>query len=143
MKGQVTEENGDMLKVHIVRMEACGHCKACLSGYMEADMDLDAKNLCEAEIGDWVELELQENAFMNAVLISYGIPLLGFIAGILLGQFVMAPLIPTFPDSLISFGMGIVGVLACYGWIKSQNARWEKGKYTPMAVKLSMEGYEV
>lgn len=142
MKGLVTEESGNMIKVHIIRQEACGRCKACLSGYMEQDMDIDAKNLCDAEVGDWVELTLQENAFMNAVLISYGVPLIGFFVGLFLGHFVVSPLVPL-PDSLVSFALGIVGVLGCYAWIKSQNTRWEGGKYMPMAVRLTTEGYGV
>ncbi|WMI81752.1 SoxR reducing system RseC family protein [Anaerotignum sp. MB30-C6] len=142
MKGLVTEEIGSMVKVHIIRQEACGHCKACLSGYMEKDMDIDAQNLCDAEVGDWVELELQENAFMNAVLISYGIPLVGFFVGLFFGYFVVSPLVPL-PDSLVSFLMGFAGILACYAWIRSQNARWEAGRYMPMAVRLTTEGYGV
>ncbi len=142
MKGLVTKENGKMLKVHIVRQEACGKCRACLSGMMEQDMDIDARNLCDAEVGDWVELELQENAFLYAVLISYGLPLIGFFIGLFLGHFVVGPLVPL-PDSLVSFVLGIAGVLICYAWIKSQNPRWEGGKYLPLAVRLTSEGYEV
>lgn len=142
MKGMVTEEIGNMLKVHIIRQEACGHCKACFSGYMEKDMDLDARNLCDAEVGDWVELELQENAFMNAVLISYGIPLIGFFVGLFFGQYVLSPIIPL-PDSLVAFFTGFICILICYGWIRSQNARWEAGRYLPMAVRLTTEGYGV
>lgn len=142
MKGVVTEENSGMVKVHIIRQEACGHCKACFSGYMEQDMDIDAKNLCDAEIGDWVELELQDNAFLKAVLISYGIPLVGFFAGMLLGHFLVSPLLPL-PDGVVSFALGMLGVLLCYGWIKSQNPRWEGGRYMPMAVRLTTEGYGV
>ena len=59
MKGLVTETKGRFVTVHIVRKEACGECRACLSGMMENDMDIEAQNLCEAEVGDWVELELQ------------------------------------------------------------------------------------
>lgn len=143
MRGLVTEESGSMIKVHIIRQEACGRCKACLSGYMEKDMDIDAKNLCDAEVGDWVELQLQENAFMHAVLISYGIPLIGFFVGMFLGHFAISPLVPFLPDGLVSFLFGFIGVLGCYTWIKGQNPRWEGGKYMPMAVRLTTEGYGV
>lgn len=140
MKGLVTNESGNLLKVHIVRQEACGQCRACLSGFAEQDMDIDAKNLCDAEVGDWVELELQDNAFMKAVLISYGIPLIGFFIGLFFGYYVVSPLVPL-PESLVSFGLGLVGVLMCYAWIKSQNPKWEGGKYLPLAVRLASEGY--
>ena len=48
MKGLVTETKGRLVTVHIVRKEACGECRACLSGMMENDMDIEAQNLCEA-----------------------------------------------------------------------------------------------
>ena len=138
MKGLVTNENGDLIKVHIVRKEACGKCNACFTG-QQKDMDIDAKNLCDAEIGDWVELELQENAFVKAVLISYAIPLIGFFIGLFFGYYVVSPIVPL-PASLVGFGMGMIGVLICYAWIKSQNHRWEAGGYLPLAVRLTAEG---
>lgn len=141
MKGLVKETKGNLLTVRIVRREACGECRACLSGMMENDMDIEAKNLCDAEVGDWVELELQENAFMNAVLIMYGIPLIGFLAGILLGYFVVGPLLPI-SESLTAILLGALGIFICYMWIKSQNPRWESGKYRPLAVSLAEEGEE-
>lgn len=143
MKGKVigTERN-DMLKVEIVRMEACGHCKGCLSAYMESDMELDVKNLCDAEVGDWVELELQDNAFLHAMLVSYGVPLVSFVSGILIGEYAVAPMIPALGDGMASCMTGILAVLGAYGWIRSQNDRWETGKYTPLAISLAPEGYQ-
>ncbi|MBR4014946.1 MAG: SoxR reducing system RseC family protein [Anaerotignum sp.] len=138
MKGLVKETKGNLLTVHIVRREACGECRACLSGMMENDMDIEAKNLCDAEVGDWVELELQENAFFNAVMIMYGLPLVGFFAGVLLGYFIVGPFLPI-PVSLTSIVFGALGIFLCYLWIKSQNARWESGKYRPLAVSLAEE----
>lgn len=139
MRGMVKETKGNLLTVRIIRREACGECRACLSGMMENDMDIEAKNLCDAEVGDWVELELQDNAFMNAVLILYGIPLVGFLAGILLGYFVVGPLVPI-SESLTAVVFGGLGIFLCYLWIRSQNPRWESGKYRPLAVSLAEEG---
>ena len=82
MRGIVHEVKGDLAMVKIQRKEACGECRACFSGMMKTEMDIEAKNLCDAEEGDWVELELQENAFFNAVIVMYGLPFIGFIVGI-------------------------------------------------------------
>ncbi|WP_317854327.1 SoxR reducing system RseC family protein [Chakrabartyella piscis] len=139
MKGVVTKDSGKMVTVHIKRLEACGHCKGCLAGYMEQDMDLDAKNLCDATVGDWVELGLQENAFRNAVLVSYGLPLVGFMVCLFSGYYFLAPVVPTMDSGLVAFLCGFVGILVSYGWIKSQTARWEAGKYIPMALHLTTE----
>lgn len=138
MKGLVTETTGKFVKVHIVRKEACGECRACFRGMMEKDMDIEAQNLCEAEVGDWVELELQDNAFMHAVLIMYGIPLIGFLAGLLFGNFVVAPLLPI-EESITAFACSAIGIAVCVLWIRSQNKRWERGKYRPMATKLTTQ----
>jgi len=143
MKGLVTREEKNMVTVHIVRKEACGHCKACLSGYIEKDMNIEAKNLCDAEVGDWVELELQDNAFFKAIVVSYGIPFVGFLAALFLGHFFIEPLFVGSPEGLIAFLCGIAGVLLCYTWIRSQNKRWENGRYLPLAVRLAAtEGFD-
>ncbi|MFI3173913.1 MAG: SoxR reducing system RseC family protein [Bacillota bacterium] len=140
MKGKVIDlQQNNLLKVEIIRSEACGKCKGCLAGMSKKEMELEAKNLCEAEIGDWVELELQDNVFFKAVIISYGIPFIAFILGVVLGEFVFAPLLPTITEGLVAFITGFVGVFLAYGWIKSQNKRWESGTYTPLATRLADE----
>lgn len=143
MKGLVTESKNNLVTVHIVRKEACGQCRACLSGMMETDMDIEAKNLCDAEIGDWVELELQDNAFMHAILIMYGIPFIGLVFGIVFGYFVVAPVVPFLHEGLVSFLVGVLCIGICYLWIHSQNRRWESGKYRPMATRLTTEDDEM
>lgn len=143
MKGLVTESKNNLVTVHIVRKEACGQCRACLSGMMESDMDIEAKNLCDAEIGDWVELELQDNAFMHAILIMYGIPFIGLVFGIVFGYFVVAPFVPFLHEGLVSFLVGVLCIAICYLWIHSQNRRWESGKYRPMATRLTTEDDEM
>ena len=136
MKGVVTETKGDLATVTILRREACGECRACLAGMTTKNMDIEAKNLCDAEVGDWVELELRDNAFFHAVMIMYGIPLVTFFVGVLLGYFVISPMIPI-PAPLTSLALGIIFVLLTYLWIHSQNDRWESGKYRPLATSLT------
>ncbi len=141
MKGLVTGTKGDLLVVNIHRKEACGSCRACLSGMMETEMDIDAENLCDAEIGDWVELELQENSFLHAVLLAYGVPFVAFLAGLFLGYYAIAPFVP-FHRELFALFCAVLCLFLAYFWLKSQNPRWEKGKYRPMAVRLTTEGYD-
>ncbi len=139
MRGLVCEVKNDLAVVKIHRKEACGECRGCLSGMTEKEMNVEAKNLCDAEEGDWVELELQENAFFHAVMIMYGLPFLGFVAGILLGYFGVPKLIPAIPPVASSLILGIVGLALVVLWIRSQNNRWESGKYRPMATRIVEE----
>ncbi len=139
MRGIVHEIKEDLAIVKIHRKEACGECRACLSGMTEKAMDIEAKNLCDAEVGDWVELELQENAFFNAVVIMYGLPFIGFIAGIVLGYFGVPKILPTISPVFPSLVLGVLGIVIAMLWIRSQNPRWESGKYRPLATKIVEE----
>ena len=142
MKGLVTEVKNDLAIVKIQRKEACGECRACFSGMTKTDMDIEAKNLCDAEVGDWVELELQDNAFFHAVIIMYGLPFLGMMAGLLLGYYGVGMLLPISPV-LSSVVLAAAGILLAFAWIKSQNPRWESGKYRPFASKIVEEEDEI
>ena len=142
MRGLVHTVNGDLVIATIHRKEACGECRACLSGMTKTEMDIEAKNLCDAEIGDWVELELQENAFFNAVVIMYGLPFIGFIVGVVAGYYGTMKFFPTVPAFLPSLVLGVLGIVIAMLWIKSQNPRWESGKYRPLATKVVEEDDE-
>ena len=142
MKGLVHTVNNDLVIATIHRKEACGECRACLSGMTKTEMDIEAKNLCDAEVGDWVELELQDNAFFYAVVIMYGLPFIGFIIGVVAGYFGLAKVLPMIHPALCSVVLGAVGIALCLAWIKSQNSRWESGKYRPLATKIVEEDDE-
>ena len=87
--------------------------------------------------------QLKDNAFMKAILIMYGIPLLGLLIGLMVGYFLVAPLIPMVNEGLMSFLVGLLFTGGCYLWIHSQNKRWESGKYRPMATKLTTADEEM
>ena len=143
MRGLVHTIKDDLVVATIHRKEACGECRACLSGMTITEMDIEAKNLCDAEIGDWVVLELQENAFFNAVVIMYGLPFIGFIAGVVGGYYGVPKVIPGISPVLPSLVLGVLGIVIAMLWIKSQNPRWESGKYRPLATKIVEEEEEV
>ncbi len=137
-KGMVVELKDNLAVIKMKRTEACAKCRACVNGLSEKDMIMEAENQCSAQVGDWVELELIENGFFYAVLIMYGIPLLAFMAGLLLSYFVLMPrFLPLSSPDLPSFALGIVFTCLSYLWIKSQEHRWEAKKYRPIAARLT------
>ena len=143
MRGLVHTVKDDLVIATIQRKEACGECRACLAGMTKHEMDIEAKNLCDAEVGDWVELELQDSAFFNAVVIMYGLPFIGFIAGVVGGYYGVPKVIPGISPVLPSLVLGVLGIVIAMLWIKSQNPRWESGKYRPLATKIVEEEEEV
>ncbi|HCT65698.1 MAG TPA: hypothetical protein DIC60_10610 [Lachnospiraceae bacterium] len=137
-KGVVTELKNDIAVIKMTRTEACAKCRACISGMSEKEMIMEADNQCNAEVGDWVELELAENGFFFAVIIMYGIPLVAFLTGILLSYFIFIPkFMPLTNPDFPSFVIGIVCTGIAYLWIRSQESRWEAKKYRPIAARIT------
>lgn len=137
-KGQVVELKKHLAVVKMVRTEACAKCKACTAGMTKKDMFIEADNRCNAVVGDWVEMELHNNGFLSAVLITCGIPLVALLAGMLVGYFLIAPMVPGVSKELISFALGILFTFIVFLWIRSQESRWESAqKYRPIAARVT------
>lgn len=139
-KGVVVELNGELAVIKMMRSEACAKCRACVAGMSEKEMSIVAENACGAQVGDWVEMELRENGFYKAVLIMYGIPLIGLVSGILAGYFLLAPALSLGGQNaadLLSFATGIVCMGLSYLWIHSKEHIWSGKKYRPVAARVS------
>ena len=138
-KGLVMQEKGDSLVIKMKRKEACAKCRACVAGLTEKDMILEAKNMCRATVDDWVEVEISESGFLFAVGIMYGIPLIALLAGIFIGNFVLAPMLSFINPDVTSFFTGLAFTGLAYLWIRSQEDRWKEKKITPLAVRVTTE----
>ncbi|MBR5468725.1 MAG: SoxR reducing system RseC family protein [Firmicutes bacterium] len=138
-KGLVMQEKGDSLVIKMKRKEACAKCRACVAGLTEKDMILEAKNMCRATVDDWVEVEISESGFLFVVGIMYGIPLIALLAGIFIGNFVLAPMLSFINPDVTSFFTGLAFTGLAYLWIRSQEDRWKEKKITPLAVRVTTE----
>ena len=137
-KGIVTElKDNNIAYIKMKRTEACAKCRACVSGLSEQDMFIDAENDCGASVGQWVELEFDNNGFFYAVLIMYGIPFVALISGILLGYYAIAPLLPFVSKEILSCVVGLGFTALVYLWIRSQEDRWSSKKYRPIAKRIT------
>lgn len=142
--GFVTALKADNIAVaRMTRKEACAKCRACIAGLSEKEMIVEAENNCDAKVGDWVEIELESNGFLTAVLIVYGIPLIALVAGICLGYFIISPALNLgSAGEVLSFGIGLLFTAAAYLWIRKNEERWNTRKYRPKAVKVTTEPVE-
>jgi len=83
--GKVISLSGSMAVVRFMRSSACGQCNACFyMGSQEADIEID--NTLEAGEGDMVSIELKGSSMVRASLIMYGVPLIGLLAGVIVGS---------------------------------------------------------
>ncbi len=82
-KGTVESIKDQNVYVKVIREEACAHCKMCTTGLNEGkECVIEAVNNCEAKVGDIVEIDVQNNYFLRATAIMYGIPLIALMLGI-------------------------------------------------------------
>ena len=63
---------------------SCGICTISKSG----NMVLAIENTADAKIGDWLEVEISPLPVSLAPFISFGLPVILFLAGVILGNFV-------------------------------------------------------
>lgn len=137
-KGQVIEIKDNFAIVRMTRTEACAKCRACIAGMKTQDMIVEAENRCNASVNDWVELEMMENGFINAVLIMYGIPFIALIFGIIIGYYGISQVLPFFNQDILSFISGLILTGISYMWIRSQEHRWSAKKYRPVAARIAV-----
>ena len=133
--GLVTAREREFVTVQLTRTEACANCRACTMGMKTEEMLLRARNECNAEVGDVVEIALGEGVFLRAMAVMYLIPfgmlLLGFAAGYVLGGMLAANL-----REVIAFVSGVVFMLLGYWWIRKREPQRKRGQFTPSAVAI-------
>jgi sigma-E factor negative regulatory protein RseC len=134
--GQVIEKrDGNRLVIKLQRQEACAKCRACSAGMKTEEMVLEAENLCNAEVGDKVDIALEESDFMKAVFIMYGIPCVFFVVGLIGSYFAMAHF-GIANAELLSFVTGIVLVVISYLVIHRFEPHFRNDNYVPKAINV-------
>ncbi len=138
-QGQVISVSGNEVIVRLERTEACAKCRACIAGMSKKEMLIKAKNICDANIDDWVNIELQNDSFVKAVLIMYAVPFVFLIVGFLFGYFICSILGLNNIQEILGFLMGIVFMVLSYFVIRSREKSFQTQKYTPVAVSIVSE----
>ena len=137
-KGVVVDSKNNLAVIKLRRQEACAKCRACIAGMSEQEMIMEAENRCNAQVGDWVELEMVGSGFFEAVLIMYGIPCLCFLVGLLGSYYLVMPrFFPSTSPDVPSFVCGIVLTVLAYLVIRSQEHRFATQKYRPIAARIT------
>lgn len=131
-KGQVVEVKDNLAVVKMARTDACAKCGACKHGMAENEMLIEAINMCKADIGDWVEIDLESRDFLKAMGIMYGIPLICLMFGFVLGYNGFKSISY---NEIIGFFLGVVFMFLSYLWIKHKEPYWKTQNFSPMAVK--------
>lgn len=133
--GEVVGREGNRLVVRMQRTEACAKCRACTAGLESKDMIIKALNMCQGNIGDKVEIVLDNSNFMKATLIMYGIPFVAFMLGVFGGYYGALEYGFNSPE-LVGIALGIILVVITYLIIRTQEYRFKEGGYIPKAINV-------
>lgn len=135
--GQVTAIKGDLVTVKLQRHDACDHCNACSAGVETEEMILEAQNICLAKPGDLVEIFLEPNNFLKAVLIMYIIPLISLLIGVGIGYVVGESMGVNSEVTALIVGFALLAVT--YLTIRSNEDRFHTRKFRPVATNVVKE----
>ncbi len=135
-QGLVLSATADELTILLERTEACAKCRACIAGMQKNEMVLTAKNLCRAQTNDIVMVDLNPRLAFQAVMLMYGVPLLFLLVGIGAGYGLASALGASAARDGIAFGLGIVGLVLSYLFIRNWDKRMDKTVYTPVATAI-------
>lgn len=136
--GKVIKVEDDQATVIIIRGTACGQCGACQVGRERLEMIMTADNDAGAQVGDEVEVDLENVNFLTAVALAYGFPLLALIIGIVGGYYGMLALgLGDKNAQIFGFLFGLVALAISYGVIKYKEKSISKiKKFKPIIVGI-------
>ena len=89
--GHILSVKNGFAYMEVSRKGACGSaCAACESSACESKSEfISVPNELNAEVGDRVELFVNDNLVLRSIYKLYGIPLIAFLVAIGLGQFIL------------------------------------------------------
>lgn len=129
--GIVKSREGSKAIVVIERQTMCGDCHACerLSGKKQCQLTCEVHTECQ--VGDKVEVQLETEHFLKAAYLMYGIPLLGFIGGLVISLILTKLLGVTQTDLWLIAGM-LMGTVLGTVYIKARDQANAYHKYLPV-----------
>jgi sigma-E factor negative regulatory protein RseC len=135
--GKVLAVDGKNATVQIKRSAACGKCGMCQVSEDRKTVLAKPKNTPGAKVGDTVQIEMAFSSLMKASLVVYLIPLVFFLAGCVIGFYLLdiASFGPNNP--VVAFLFGIILLALSYGGIKlMENRGIFSEKHTMEIVKI-------
>jgi len=133
--GEVVRIEDDRAVVRIQRSSACRHCGACSFGTKQDEMLLTLPNRLGAKPGDMVEVALESVHLLRASAITYLVPLVALILGVIIGYVVGGYL--AVDRQLAGAVLGLIFTALAFLLIRSLDPVFRKsGNFTPSMVAV-------
>jgi len=126
--GIIIECRGATALVKTRRGTSCDSCKskkAC-KPVAQDDLLIEVDNTIGAEVGQNVVFTVGAGSVIKAGVLFYLVPVLSFIAGVVIGQAVLAGLFPTTNPDLVSGLFGAFLLVASFVGLKLYNRRFSR-----------------
>lgn len=124
------KKNTVLIKAH--RTSACDSCaskKAChTAGSNDSEILIEADNPIGANVGDRVVFTVGAASILKAGLLLYLLPVIMFIAGVVLGQILGESLFPDQNRDLVAGITGVVFLAAAFGGLQIYSRIADKTK---------------
>jgi sigma-E factor negative regulatory protein RseC len=136
-EGIVSEIEGDIARVAILKKSACEQCAAsgtCHPGDQEL---MEAANPLGAKKGQKVKVVVAPQIYLKASIILYGIPMAVFIAGAIIAKKIAMQSGSEADSDLWAFISGMCSMVISFWFIRRYNKRVEKTQqYKPVIVEI-------
>ncbi len=139
-KGLVTKVSGKSMCVKMFPLTSCGECKAC-DAHRRSAMTIEIDNTCNASVGDYVSVDMKETILAGAV-IFYGIPLMAFIVGIMLGWMITPNLVSESLQEPVTAAAGVSFLLISYLCIRLADPLIKNRTAFPVATAIISNNLE-
>ena len=107
--GKVISKNKHQIKIEFARSTSCGEkCGGCSKDCSNATQELILDNINEAELGDQVTVEIDNNFLLKSAFLVYIFPLLMLIVGYYFGNNLNKVLLLPINQEVFSLLTGIV-----------------------------------
>lgn len=134
--GRIISTDGEMATLEVKRVGGCGtNCAACNVACNESAELMTIPNIVHGEVGDFIEIASDSGAVKNYYLLVYGVPLVLFIASLVLGHFIFNE--NTHTGQLYSFGLGVLSFVISHFIIKSVDNKHSSSQKAHMVRNLS------
>ncbi len=136
--GIVTKADGIVANVIVQKRSACDGCK--VRGVCEPSdegMEIEALNPVQAKKGQKVKVSIKTQAYLKGAIIVYGIPLLAFVAGVILGKNIGELYFKQMDSDIVSFISGFAALIISFLVVKAWSKKAEtKIEYKPVIEEI-------
>lgn len=136
-RGQVVSVANEKAHIVVHRQSACGsNCAACGGSCAENKVELiEINDAYGLKAGDFVELETDDKAVLSYIGLVYGVPLIFFIVGFLIGVAIFKNAYPANYE-IYSALVGLVALIISYFCIRNVDKKFNHYKNAFRVTKL-------